>query len=399
MRPRADVKAPARAIAAMPRSGIREVMELASRREGVLHLEVGEPDFQTPPHIVEAAARAAADGYTKYTPNRGLPSVVEAICEKLARRNGIAAEPEQVVVTSGAVGAIMGALIALVEPGEEILLPDPGWPNYEMMAAVIGAHTVAYPLEPASGYEPDLERLADLAARPGAKAIVVNSPGNPTGAVWSRETVERVVEIGRAHGLYVVSDEVYEEIVFEGEHVSPTTFDEDGRVITVSGVSKTYAMTGWRVGYLAASPEVAGLVAKVQEPLVACAASVSQRAAEAALNGPQDCVVTMRDAYRSRRDVAVAALGEHGLLVSEPRGAFYILADIGRATDDTYAFARALVEEHALAVAPGATFGPAGRGLVRLSLASATEVIEEGIARLATAVEGWPEGRHGSMGS
>jgi aspartate/methionine/tyrosine aminotransferase len=398
VRPHADVKAPARAIAAMPRSGIREVMELASRREGVLHLEVGEPDFQTPAHIVEAAARAAADGYTKYTPNRGLDSVVEAICDKLSRRNGIVAEPEQVVVTAGAVGGIMGALIALVEPGEDVLLPDPGWPNYEMMAAVIGARTVAYPLEPSLRYEPDLERLAELAARPRAKAIVVNSPGNPTGAVWSRDTVERVVEIARAHGLFVISDEVYEEIVFEGEHVSPATFDEEGRVVTVSGVSKSYAMTGWRIGYLAASPEVAGLVAKVQEPLVACAAAVSQRAAEAALRGPQDCVVAMRDAYRRRRDVAVAALGEHGLGVSEPRGAFYILADIGRATDDTYAFARALVADHAVAVAPGATFGPAGRGLVRLSLASATDVIEEGIARLATAVEQWSAGRRGTMG-
>jgi aspartate/methionine/tyrosine aminotransferase len=399
MRPRADVKAPARAIAGMPRSGIREVMELASLREGVLHLEVGEPDFQTPGHIVEAAARAAAEGYTKYTPNRGLPSVVEAICEKLARRNGIVVEPDQVVVTAGAVGAIMGALIALVEPGEEILLPDPGWPNYEMMAAVIGARTIAYPLDRAQGYEPDLDRLAELAARPRAKAIVVNSPGNPTGAVWSRETFARVVEIARDSGLYVVSDEVYEEIVFEGEHVSPATFDEDGRVVTASGVSKTYAMTGWRIGYLAAHAEVAGLVAKVQEPLVACAAAVSQRAAEAALRGPQDCVSTMRDAYRRRRDTAVDALREHGLLVSEPRGAFYILADVGRATDDTYAFARALVAEHAVAVAPGATFGPAGRALVRLSLASASEVIEEGIARLATAVELWSEARHGSMGA
>jgi aspartate aminotransferase/aminotransferase len=381
----------------MPRSGIREVMELASRRAEVLHLEVGEPDFRTPAHIVEAAARAAAEGYTKYTPNRGLDSVVEAICDKLARRNRIAAEPEQVVVTVGAVGAIIGALIALVEPGEEILLPDPGWPNYEMMAAVIGARTVAYPLEPAHGFEPDLDRLAELAARPRAKAIVVNSPGNPTGAVWSREAVERVVEIARANALYVVSDEVYEEILFDGEHVSPARFDEDGRVVTVSGVSKTYAMTGWRIGYCVASPKVAGLVAKVQEPLVACAAAVSQRAAEAALSGPQDCVAMMRDAYRQRRDVAVAALREHGLLVSEPRGAFYILADVGRATDDTYAFARALVAEHAVAVAPGATFGPAGARLVRLSLASATEVIEEGIARLAIAVEEGSAGRHGSM--
>ena len=395
MRPHADLKAPARAIAAMPRSGIREVMELASRREGVRHLEVGEPDFPTPAHIVEAAARAAADGYTKYTPNRGLGSFVEAICAKLAHRNGIAAEPEQVVVTCGAVGALMGALLAVVEPGESILLPDPGWPNYEMMAAVVGAETITYPLEPSHGYEPDLDRLAGLAGHPRAKAIVVNSPGNPTGAVWSRETVERVVEIARANELYVVSDEVYEEIVFDGEHVSPATFDGDGRVVTVSGVSKTYAMTGWRIGYLAASREVAALVAKLQEPLVACAAAVSQRAAEAALRGPQDCVATMRDAYRQRRDVAVAALREGGLLVSEPRGAFYILADVARATDDTYAFARALVAEHAVAVAPGDTFGPAGRGLVRLSLASATDVIEEGIARLAAAVEA----RHGSMGA
>ena len=397
MRRHADLKAPARAIAAMPRSGIREVMELASRREGVLHLEVGEPDFQTPAHIVEAAARAAAEGYTKYTPNRGLPSVVEAICDKLARRNGISAGPDQVVVTTGAVGAITGALIALVEPGEGILLPDPGWPNYQMMATLIGAQTIAYPLDPAHGYEPDLERLAELAALPQVKAIVVNSPGNPTGAVWRRETVARVVEIARANGLYVVSDEVYEEIVFDGDHVSPATFDDDGRVVTVSGVSKTYAMTGWRIGYLAASPEVAGLVAKVQEPLVACAAAVSQRAAEAALSGPQDCVATMRDAYRQRRDVAVAALRDGGLLVSEPRGAFYILADVERATDDTYAFARALVADHAVAVAPGDTFGRAGHGLVRLSLASPTDVIEEGIARLAGAVEGWSAERHGSM--
>jgi aspartate aminotransferase len=198
-----------------------------------------------------------------------------------------------------------------------------------------------------------------------------------------------VVEIARARGLYVVSDEVYEEIVFEGEHVSPATFDEDGRVVTVSGVSKTYSMTGWRIGYLVAAPEIAALVAKVHEPVVACAPSVSQKAAEAALTGPQDCVGEMRDAYHLRRDVAVAALREHELLVTEPRGAFYILADLARATDDTYAFARALVADHGVAVAPGGTFGPGGAGLVRLSLASAVEVIEEGIRRLAVGVDGW----------
>jgi aspartate/methionine/tyrosine aminotransferase len=392
MTPARVLKPACRAITAMPRSGIREVMDLAHGRDGVLHLEVGEPDFSTPAHVVEAGARAAHEGYSKYTANRGLASLREAICDKLERRNGIVAGPDQIVVTTGAVTALAESLMALVEPGEGILLPDPGWPNYAMMATLIGAETILYPLEPSTSYEPDLERLAELAGTPGAKAVVVNSPGNPTGAVWRRETIERVVEIARENDLYIVSDEVYEEIVFEGEHVSPAIFDEDGRVVTVSGVSKTYAMTGWRIGYLAASPELAALAAKVQESLVSCATAVAQKAAEAALTGPQDCVAEMRAAYRLRRDVAVEALREHELLVTEPRGAFYIFADIGRATDDTYAFARALVTDHGVAVAPGGTFGPAGAGLVRLSLASSAHVIEEGIRRLATAADRWPAG-------
>jgi aspartate/methionine/tyrosine aminotransferase len=205
--------------------------------------------------------------------------------------------------------------------------------------------------------------------------------------VWRRETVERVVEIAREHDLYVLSDEVYEEILFEGEHFSPARFDRDGRVLTVSAVSKTYAMTGWRIGYLAATRELAGLVAKTQEAIVACPSAISQVAAEAALRGPQDCVAEMCAAYRHRRDVAVAALEAGGLLITAPKGAFYILADVSRATGDTVAFARALVAEHGVAVAPGATFGPGGDGTVRLSLASPAAVVEEGIARLAAAVE------------
>jgi aspartate aminotransferase/aminotransferase len=376
----------------MPRSGIREVMDLARDREGVLHLEVGEPDFGTPPHIVEAAARAAADGATKYTANAGLLSLREAICAKLERHNGLRAGPDEVVVTSGAVTGLLEALMVLVERGEGLLLPDPGWPNYEMIATILGAEAISYPLDPASGYEPDLDRLAELAASPGAKAIVVNSPGNPTGAVWRRETVERVVEIAREHDLYVVSDEVYEEIVFEGEHVSPAVFDEDGRVLTVSGVSKTYAMTGWRIGYVVARPDLAALVGKTQEAVIACASSVSQKAAEAALLGPQDCVAQMRDAYRGRRDVAVAGLRAADMLVAEPHGAFYIMADVSRTGADTVEFARRLVTEHGLAVAPGATFGAAGAGLVRLSLASRADVVEEGVARLARAVDAWDAG-------
>jgi aspartate/methionine/tyrosine aminotransferase len=381
---------PRGAIAAMPRSGIREIMDLARGREDVVHLEVGEPDFPTPPHIVEAGARALRDGHTRYTPNAGTASLREAIAGKLARVNELAVAPEQVVVTHGAVNALLTALMVLVEPGEGILMPDPGWPNYEMMATMLGAEAVRYPLDPASGYEPDLAQLAEHAARPGAKVLMTNSPGNPTGAVWSRETVRRVVEIAHEHDLYLLSDEVYEEIVFDGEHVSPARFDGEGRVLTVSAVSKTYAMTGWRIGYLVATRPLAALAAKVQEAIVACPSAASQVAAEAALTGSQDCVAQMREAYRRRRDVAVAGLEAAGLLIGAPRGAFYVLADVSAVTDDSAAFARSLVARHGLAVAPGATFGPAGAGTVRLSLAASEAAIVEGIGRLARAAAARP---------
>jgi aspartate/methionine/tyrosine aminotransferase len=384
------VRPPSRAIAAMPRSGIREVMDLARERADVLHLEVGEPDFPTPSHIVQAGARALADGDTKYTANAGTATLREAIAAKLARVNGLTVEPRQVVVTHGAVNALLTALMVLVERGDGILVPDPGWPNYRMMATMLGAQALAYPLDPEAGHEPDLERLAALAACAGAKVLLINSPGNPTGAVWRRETIRQVVEIASRHGLYVLSDEVYEEIVFAGEHVSPAVFDEDGRVITVSAVSKTYAMTGWRVGYLAATPELARLTAKTQEAIVACPNAMAQAAAEAALTGPQDCVAEMRAAYRRRRDVAVEALARAGMLITAPSGAFYVLADVSRATGDTAAFARALVVDHGVAVAPGSTFGAGGERSVRLSLASPESVIQEAIARLTRAVSGSP---------
>jgi aspartate/methionine/tyrosine aminotransferase len=384
------MKPPSRSVAAMRRSGIREVLDLAVARPGVLRLEIGEPDFPTPAHIVEAAARAAADGYTKYTVNRGLPSVREAIGAKLAARNGISADVEQIVVTTGGGTALIETLLALVEPGEAILISDPAWPNYEMMAATLNAEVLRYPLERSTNFEPDLDALDALAGHSRAKVLLINSPANPTGAVWQRETIEQVLEIARKHDLYLLSDEVYEEIVFEGDHVSPATLDEDGRVITVFSASKTYAMTGWRLGYLVAPRPLADLIAKVQEPVISCATAFVQKAFEAALLGPQDCVAEMRDAYRRRRDATVQALRETNLFVTEPNGAFYIFADVSRATNDTYGLARWLVLEHGVAVAPGETFGSRAAGLVRLSLASAAETLQRGVARLAEGVDAWP---------
>jgi aspartate/methionine/tyrosine aminotransferase len=378
---------PAPRIRDMKRSGIREIMDLAAQRPDVLHLEVGQPDFATPVHIVEAACAAATQGYTTYTANKGLLEVRESITAKLKRDNGIDVPADDVVITCGAVNALFESLAALVSPGDGVLLPDPGWPNYEMMADTLSARVSRYPLLADQGFIPDLDRLAALAAEPGVKVMIVNSPGNPTGAVFPRWVVEELVEIARRHDLYLISDECYEQIVFDGEHVSPGALDHDGRVLSVFSMSKSYAMTGWRMGYLTGDKELVDLVAKVQEPVVSCATSIAQKAGQAALDGDQSCVREMTASYRARRDVAVDLLRAGGLLINEPKGAFYILADISSASSDSYAFARRLVAEHGVAVAPGLTFGPAGAGMVRLSLATDLEQLRTGTQRLVTAVE------------
>jgi aspartate aminotransferase/aminotransferase len=365
----------------MRRSGIREIMGLAQTMPDVIHLEVGEPGFPTPPHIVEAAHQAARDGFTKYTANAGLLSLRTLICEKLARRNHIQTFPENIVVTPGAVTGIATAIMALVEHGDEVLLPDPGWPNYQMMVPCAGAAAVFYPLRAETGFAPDLEALRSLVT-PRTKVLVANSPANPSGAVFSADTVRGLLEFVRRHDLYLLTDEVYEEIVFEGEHVSPGQYDTEGRVITVSGFSKTYAMTGWRVGYVVAERSIAAQVAKLQEPFVSCASAVSQKAAEAALSGPQDCVVEMVEEYRRHRDQAARLLSEVGISFFRPQGAFYTLVDISACGLDSYTFAKRLLQESRVAVPPGDTFGPGAGRYVRISLASPASAIEEGVNRL-----------------
>jgi aspartate/methionine/tyrosine aminotransferase len=378
---------PAPRIRDMKRSGIREIMDLASQRTDVLHLEVGQPDFPTPAHIVEAACAAATQGYTTYTANKGLLEVRESITTKLKRDNGIDVPADDVVITCGAVNALFESLAALFSPGDGILIPDPGWPNYEMMADTLSARVSRYPLVADQDFLPDLEGLDALAADPGVRVMIVNSPGNPTGAVFPRWVVEELVEIARRHDLYLISDECYEQIVFDGEHVSPGALDHDGRVLSVFSMSKSYAMTGWRMGYLTGDSELVDLVAKVQEPVVSCATSIAQKAGQAALEGDQSCVREMTASYRERRDVVVDLLRAGGLLINEPKGAFYILADISSVSSDSYAFARRLVAEHGVAVAPGLTFGPAGAGMVRLSLATDLEQLRTGTQRLVAAVQ------------
>lgn len=367
----------------MPRSGIRAVLDLAVRYPDAIHLEIGQPNFSTPEHIIASALLAAQQGFTKYTPNAGLLSLREAIAAKVRRENGFPAAPENIIVTTGGMGGLYSAFTAVLNPGDELLVPDPGYPNYAMVAGLCRAQVVRYPLDAETGFQPDLESLPRLVT-PRTKAIVVNSPSNPTGSIIPAEGMAALVAFARAHDLYLISDECYEKIIFDAQHVSPASYDEDGRVLSIFSFSKTYAMTGWRVGYAVVTPEVAAIFVKLQEATVACASSVSQKAAEAALSGPQDCIETMTHAYRRRRDRALAILQRHGSPTYTPQGAFYLLVDISGCGQDSDLFARDFLAQEKVAVAPGRTFGPRGDRYVRISLAATEEEIEVGLERLCS---------------
>jgi aspartate/methionine/tyrosine aminotransferase len=249
---------------------------------------------------------------------------------------------------------------------------------------------VRYPLRPEHGYLPDLAELEALIT-PHTKAIVINNPSNPTGAVFPAETVRALVELARRHDLWLISDEVYEDLVFEGEHVPAARFDAE-RVITVSGASKSYAMTGWRIGWAITQPELVALCGKIQEALVSCPSAVSQAAAEAAVRGPQDAVAEMRQAYQRRRDLVREILEPVGLLPTIPAGAFYALVDLRGAGIPSRDLSRMLLEEERVAAAPGATFGDEAEGMLRISLATADDDLTEGCRRIVRFAE-----RHGAL--
>ncbi len=372
-------------VRAMRRSGIREMMDLADVADGRLHLhlEIGEPDFPTPPHVIQAAMQAMQDGQVKYTLSRGTTSLREAIVSKLRAQNSIPASTDSVVVTTGGTTAVLEALLVLLRVGDGVLIPDPGWPSFDMIVTLLRGRVLRYGLRADADYMPDLDEVERLAGQ--ARVLVINTPSNPTGAVFPRDTLEGLVRIAERHGLVVVSDEVYEDIVFDGAHLSVAALGGDAPVVSVFSFSKGYAMTGWRIGYLAAPPAVAEAVVKAQEAVVACPSSLAQHAALAALSGPRDCIDEMREEYRARRDVAVRRLESEGLLLTRPRGTFYIMADIARSGLDSYEFARRLLVERGVAVAPGATFGDEATAAARLSLASPPETIVEGIRRIGEA--------------
>lgn len=365
---------------ALPPQGVRVIMDLAWQVPDCIHLEVGEPNFPTPDHIVEAAIDAGRSGFHKYTPNAGISELRRAIVAKLARYNGLTVQEEQVCVHPGAVTGIASTIMALVDPGDEVLVPGLSWPNGEMNVRLMHGVPVHYSLTPARGFLPDLAELERLVTA-RTKALLINTPGNPTGAVLGEAEVRALVDFCRRHDLWLISDEIYEHIVFGAPHISPARFAPE-RTITVSGFSKTYAMTGWRLGYTVAPREVAAVITKLQEPLISSTNSLTQKAGVAALNGPQDCVEMMRQAYQRRRDLALDVLRANGLYRYTPQGAFYLMVDVSGVSQDSVAVAQAILAEEQVAVAPGAAFGRDGAGLVRVSLANSEEHVAEGMRRI-----------------
>ncbi len=376
----------------VPLSGIREIFDAlaawAVRHPGEtpVPFHVGMPDFDTPQHIKEALYAAVREGFVGYTGSRGIPELLAAIARKLARENGVVADPaRQIVVTCGANEAISAAFSALLDPNDEVIVGDPAWPHYEACVHMAHARLVRCPLREARGFAID---PADVAAlwSPRTRMVVINSPHNPTGAVMSAGDIREVAALARARGAWLLSDEAYERIVFDGVHLSPASLPGmEDTVITVGCLSKAFAMTGWRLGYLCGPEAVAEAVNRVHLFTVSCAVSFVQKAAIAALDGDQACVASMVAAYRRRRDLLLELLRAiPGVEARTPPGAFYAFPNIrafGRPSRD---LARQLVEEAGVGLVHGSAFGPAGEGYLRVAYCCSEEAIRTGIERIKT---------------
>lgn len=363
----------------------------------VVGFGAGEPDFDTPDHIKQAAIDALAAGYTKYTPSSGSPELKEAIVAKFARDNHLHYKPNQVIVSCGAKHSLYNVMQALLDPGDEVIISAPYWVSYPEQVKLADAKPVIVETLPENDFMPTREALR-AAITPRTKAIILNSPSNPTGGVASRQTVKEIVSLCLQHDLTLISDEIYEKLLFDGrEHVSPAALGSEAfaKTITVNGCSKAYSMTGWRIGYIAAADtELIAAMGRLQDQSTSNPTSIAQAAAVAALNGTQEPVETMRRAFEERRSVIIELLNAiPGVTCRLPGGAFYAFPNVSalygkrfgeRAIGSSDDFAAYLLEEAAVAVVPGSGFG--ANEYIRLSYATSTANIVKGLERINAAV-------------
>ncbi len=361
---------------------------LEAQGRSVIHLEIGEPDFDTPAHIVEAAKRALDEGYTHYGPAAGLPELREAIAEEISTSRGVRVQPDQVIVTPGGKPVMFYAILALCEAGDEVIYQNPGFPIYESMINFVGAKAVPLPLLEEKGFAFSID---DLKSRitPRTKMLVINSPANPTGGIIPKEDLAAIAELALKHNFWVLSDEIYCRLQYEGAPAS--IIAEPGmadRTIILDGFSKTYAMTGWRMGYGVVPPNLAPSIIKLMVNSNSCTASFTQRAGVAAITGPQDAVDVMRAEFQRRRDAIVAALNAiPGVRCELPKGAFYAFPNVSGTGLSEREIADRLLQEAGVATLAGTAFGEYGAGYLRLSYANSMENLMEATRRIGQFVE------------
>ena len=362
--------------------------DLEAQGMEMVHLEIGEPDFDTPGNIIDSAIEALQNHWTHYCPSAGLIELRETVAEDISKRRGVKVGPENVVITPGGKPIIIFAMLALVNPGEEVIYPNPGYPIYESIINFIGAKPVPVKMHQERQFRLDVDELRSLVS-PKTRMIVINSPHNPTGSVLTREDLEAIAEIAVANDIYVLADEIYNRIIYDGEHVSITNFPGMlERTIILDGFSKTYAMTGWRIGYGVMPEKLAIQVAKLQTNTNSCTAAFTQVACIEAMRGDQSEVDRMVGQFKKRRDFFIDGLGQiKGFDCHKPQGAFYLFPNITELGLKSSAMEEKLMMEGGIAALAGTSFGAYGEGYLRFSYATSLASIESALGKLESFVK------------
>jgi aspartate/methionine/tyrosine aminotransferase len=361
--------------------------ELEAQGKEVIHLEIGEPDFDTPTNIRTAAKAALDEGYTHYGPSAGLPLLRQAIAEEIVRTRRVEVNPDQVVVTPGGKPIIFFSLLATVNPGDEVIYPNPGFPIYESVINWMGAKPVPLPIREANDFSVDVDELASLIT-PKTTFLILNSPANPTGGLIAEDQMSQIANLVKEHNLTVLADEIYSRIVYDGQHVSLLSFPGmQEHVILLDGFSKTYAMTGWRAGYGVMPEETAFWVSRLMTNSNSCTNSFVQIACVEALKGPQEDSQAMVREFQRRRDVIVNGLNSiEGMTCLNPMGAFYVFPNVQALPKSSKELEEYFLEEHSVATLAGTSFGALGEGYLRFSYANSVENIQTALDRIAEGV-------------
>jgi aspartate aminotransferase len=362
---------------------------LEATGRSVIYLQIGEPDFDTPANVREAAKQALDEGATHYAPFPGIPALREAIAEDATARKGFDVTPDRVFVTVGGKGVMLYAIIGLIDPGDEAIVPDPGYPIYESLVRFVGGTPVPIPIRMANDFRLDVDELASLIT-PRTRMIVINSPANPTGGVLTRGDLERIADLATRHDLIVLTDEIYSRILYDGtEHVSIASLPGMAdRTIVLDGFSKTFAMTGWRLGYAIVPPSLVGMYGQLIINTISCAPTFAQIGAVEALRGPQGPVEAMVEEFKTRRDLIVDGLNAiPGIRCLRPSGAFYVFPDIGATGLSGEELAERLLHEAGVCILAGTAFGGIGTNHVRMSYANSRENITTALERIRGVAE------------